>query len=315
MAPPQTWIFDAPTGVYKNHALSNELFEAALEKSAFMDHVRPVEGYGIGRGESITLTRVSNIAEPDDPTLDELNFIPQDEITLSTQQITVKEIGRSVPYTSLSTDLSKFDLLNPIQSKLRAQLTLTLDTLAAKGFKNTQLKARTTSDTVIDIVDTGSFSGASSNNLTVAHLETIRDYMFDDKVIPPAVDNDYIGIFRTLAIRGIKNDEQYEQWQKYTDPSAKFNSEVGRWEGIRLIETNHEKALGKVGTSSVLGEGVVFGEDAVAIAEAVTPHLRAEIPKDHGRFRSVAWYGVLAFDVIFPTGNKGEAKIVHVGST
>jgi len=65
----------------------------------------------------------------------------------------------------------------------------------------------------------------------------------------------------------------------------------------------------------VLGEGVVFGDDAVAIAEAMAPELRAAIPGDFGRSRAVAWYGILAFDIIWDTGTAGEAKIVHVGST
>jgi len=70
-----------------------------------------------------------------------------------------------------------------------------------------------------------------------------------------------------------------------------------------------------VGLSSVLGEGVVFGADAVAMAEVATPELRAAIPQDFGRQRAVAWYGILAFDVIWDTGNAGQAKVLHVGST
>jgi len=114
---------------------------------------------------------------------------------------------------------------------------------------------------------------------------------------------DYCGIFRTLALRGIKRDPAWEEWKKYTDPMAKFNSEVGRMENIRLKETNHANALAKVGTGSVLGEGVVFGDDPVVLAEAMTPESKA-----------VAWYGILAFGEVFDTANAGEARIIHVGS-
>ena len=99
-----------------------------------------------------------------------------------------------------------------------------------------------------------------------------------------------------------------------TDPQAKFNGEVGRIEGIRFIESNHANALGKVGTSSVLGEGVVFGEDGVVMAEALTPELRAAMPTDFGRSKAVAWYGQLEFGLVWDTGNAGEARIIHVGS-
>jgi N4-gp56 family major capsid protein len=138
--------------------------------------------------------------------------------------------------------------------------------------------------------------------------------MFDTLQVPPLEGGDYLAIVRTLGLRGIKRDDNWEEWHKYTDPQAKFNGEVGRIESIRFIETNHARAFGKIGTGSVLGEGVVFGDEGVAIAEAMTPELRAAIPGDFGRSRAVAWYGILAFEPIWDTGNAGEAKIVHVTS-
>ena len=90
---------------------------------------------------------------------------------------------------------------------------------------------------------------------------------------------------------------------------------MGRIENVRFIETNHSNALANnLGTGSVLGEGVVFGEDACAMAEAMTPELRAAVPGDFGRSKAVAWYGVLAFGLPYNTGNAGEAKTLHITS-
>jgi len=47
----------------------------------------------------------------------------------------------------------------------------------------------------------------------------------------------------------------------------------------------------------------------------MSPELRAAIPGDFGRSKAVAWYGILEFDIIWDTGNPGEARIVHVAST
>lgn len=311
-----TWVFDAPTGVYKNHALSNDLRMASVEMSVFMDHVRPEPNYGVGRGESITITRVSNVAEPTSATLLETERIPEDDFTLSTKQITVVEIGRAIPYSSLSTDLSEFNLSNPIQQKLREQMTLTVDTKAAVGFKNTQIKMQLTGASAATFTTNGTFAGSSTSNLTIDHLGLSRDYMFDTLHASPREDGMYTGIFRTKGLRGIKDDQDYEDWLQYTDPSMKFNSEAGRWEQIRLIETNHSEALGEVGTSSVLGEGVIFGSDAVVMAEALSPELRIAQTQDFGRARAVAWYGILEFDGVWSdSGNAGEANVIHVGST
>lgn len=309
-----TWTFDAPTGTYKNHALSSKLYEAAVENSVFMDHVTPVEGFGKKMGETVTLTRVRNISEPTSANLDESLRIPEDDFDLSTQSITVVELGRAVPYTNLAMDLSKYDLQNPIQDKLREQMRLVLDTKAATAFKNGKIKYVPTGATAATVTTNGTAGATAAVNMNVYHCEEIRDYMFDTLHVPPLEGGDYMAIFRTLGIRGIKRDPDWEEWHKYTDPQAKYNGEVGRIENIRFIETNHANAMGKSGTSDVLGEGVVFGKDSVAMAEAMTPELRAAIPGDFGRQKAVAWYGILEMDVIWDTGNAGEARILHVTS-
>lgn len=310
-----TWTFDSPTGTYKSHAMSMHLYEAALQKSVFMDYVRPVEGFGRKKGESVTLTRVSNLAEPSSPVLLEGYRIPEDTLALSTKAITVQEIGRSVPFTSLSDDLSEFDMNQIVQKRLRDQMKLALDTLAALAFRKAKVKYVPTGLTSNNIATNGTAATAATENMTVFHVEEIRDYLFDTLATPPYDGDDYVGIFRTLGLRGIKRDPAWEEWHKYTDPQAKYNGEVGRLESVRFVETNHNAALRKVGTSSVLGEGVVFGEDAVGMAEVLTPELRAAIPQDFGRQKAVSWYGLLAFDIIWDTANQGEARIIHVTST
>lgn len=309
------WQFDAPTGVYKSHAMSRRLYMAAIEDSKFMDFVQPVDGFGRKSGETVTLTRVSNITEPTDPDLSEGIRISEDEFAISTVSITVSELGRAIPYTSLSMDLSSFDLENPIQKKLMEQMKLALDTKVATAYKTCKVKYIPTGDAAGTFDTDGTASTAATANMNIYHVEEIVDYLYDTLHCPTYDGDDYVGIFRRLGIRGIKRDPEWEEWHKYTNPQAKFNGEVGRIEGCRFVETNHANALGKVGTGSVLGEGVVFGADGVAMAEALTPELRAAIPQDFGRAKSVAWYGILNFGVIWDTANAGEARIVHVASS
>ena len=308
------WQFDAPNGVFKQHALSAEIYKAAVAEAVFMDHVKPVNGFGRKMGENVTLKRVAAISEPTSADLSEGIRIPEDTLTLSTRAITVGEIGRAVPFSSFAEDLSELDLDGTVQGELRRQMRLVLDTKAATAFKNAKVKYAPTGLSSNNIATNGTFGATATANMNVYHCEEIRDYMFDTLFVEPADGDDYIGIFRTLGLRGIKRDPDWEEWHKYTDPSVKYNSEVGRVENIRFIESNHSNALGKVGTSSVLGEGVVFGADAVAMAEVMSPELRAAVPQDFGRQKAVAWYGILAMDTVWDTGNAGQAKIVHVGS-
>jgi N4-gp56 family major capsid protein len=308
------WQFNAETGAFKNHALSKDLYIAAVEKSVFMDHVQPIPSFGKKMGESVLLTRIRRLTEPTTPDLTEGIRVPEDDYAMSTTSITVTEIGRSVPYTSLSEDLTWYDLENSVQSVLRDQMALALDTKAATAFQSGQIKYDITGLTTGTFATAGTFTNTSTENLNVYHVEQIHDYMFDDLYVEPVANDDYMAICRTLAYRGLMRDPEWEEWHKYTDPSAKYNGEVGRIENVRFIKTNHNNALAEVGTGSVLGESVFFGADAVAMAEVQTPELRAAMPGDFGRDKAVAWYGILEFGVIWDTANAGEAKIVHVGS-
>ncbi len=308
-----TWTYDAPTGTYKQHALSKHLYMQSVEDSHFVEFTQPVDGFGKKRGENVTLVRVADIDEPSSAGLTESTRIPEDVFALSTVSITVGEIGRAVPFTSLSEDLSEFDLENPIQMRLKEQQRLVLDTAAATAFKAAQVKYNPTGPAAGTFNTAGS-PGTATYNLNVFHVEEIVDYMWDTLRVPKWTSDEYIAICRTLALRGIKRDPQWEAWKVYTTPEAKATGEVGKLEGARFVQTNHDNALTKKGTGSVLGECVFFGRDGVALAEAVTPELRAAIPQDFGRSKSVAWYGILAFGLIWDTGNAGEARIVHVTS-
>lgn len=309
------WQFDAPTGVYKQHALSRKIYMAALEDAKFMDFIQPIEGFGKKMGENVTLTRISTMTEPTSANLTEGERIPEDTYAISTTSITVVEIGRSVPFTSFAQDLSFFDLENGIQRRLKNQMAQVMDTKAAVAFRTAQVKYIPTGLSAGTFDTDGSATTSATANWNVFHAEEVYDYLFDTLNAPPWSGEDYIGIFRTLAHRGVKRDPAWEEWHKYTDPQVKANGEVGRIENIRHIVTNHNLALRQRGTNSVLGEGVVFGQDAVAMAEVLTPELRAAVGADFGRSKAVAWYGILEFGIIWDTANQGEARIVHVASS
>lgn len=315
-----SWTYDAPTGVYKNHQLSENLRHAAIANTVAMQFVTPEPGYGKKMGESITITRVSNIAQPSNARISESQRIPEDTIVLSTVAITVSEWGRAVPYTSLSQDLGKFDPSSMIQRELRKQMALAMDGATADAMTSSSVKVKAIPDGVASLTfDTdGTASTQATVNLNVFHVETIRDYMFSTLHVPPYESDDYMSIVSTKAKRGLLRDPDWEVWHKYTDPQAKYNAELGRLENTRFIESGNTAAFsGSLGLNSVLGEAVFFGEDFCVMAVAQDPELRAEQNKgqDFGRQHAVAWYGILDFGVTWDTATAGEARGVHVTSS
>lgn len=310
-----TWEHDAPNGVYKNHAMSEKLRYAAIANSEFMQFARPESGYGKKNGESVTITRISNLDDSHDGRISEGQPIPEDELSLSTVAITVSEFGRAVPFTSLSTDLSEFNLDNIVQRKLRDQMSIILDTAAAGAFATAKVKAIPTGVAALTFDTDGTASSQATSNVNVYHIEQIRDYMFSTLKVP-MIDGSYVAIVSTKFKRGIMNDPKWEKFHQYGTPEMKFKGEIGKMEGIRFIETNNLNAVSQsLGAGGILGEGFIFGEDAIAMAVSIDPELRAKVATDYGRSQGVAWYGVLDFGIIWDTANAGEARIVHVTSS
>ncbi len=311
-----TWTFDVSDNVLKNHAMSSRLRETSIAKTIMQLHTTPEGGFGKGRGESVTITRFNAIAEPNSGTLTENNPIPEDQFAINTQKIVVKEFGRSVPFTSLSQDLTNFNVQNQIQKELMKQMRLTTDTTAGVAFKEGQVYYVPSTLSTNTITTNGSAGGAAASNMNVFHAGAIRDFMIDTLFIDPDTNGEYTGIFRTKGLRGIKDDAEFEEWHKYTTPDVKRNSEVGKVEQIRFQETNHANVFAEVGTNSVLGEGVVFGSDAVSFVEAQSPELRVAMAQDFGRKKAVAWYGIMAWGQIYSdSGSAGQARVVRVSST
>ena len=313
-----TWEGSFATGVLKSHALSKELRYAAVAEFEVAQFCRAEPGFGRKMGDTITITKIKNIAVPDSATLSEHEDIPIDTLSIGTTGITVSALGRGVEYTSLADELSFFDLKTPIQKKLRDQLAQVNDNLAATAFKTTYVVVTPTSATGVDWQTDGSANETATHNITVAHCGVIRDYMKDTLYVPPYEKGNYIGLGSTKLLRGIKNDPDFQQWRQWLRPGdVLFNSEVGMVEQIRWIEINNTTALAnnKGSGSTTLGEGLVFGDDGVALAEVQTPELRAAIPGNFGRYQAVAWYGVLAYGLIWnATATAGEARVIFITS-
>jgi len=315
-----SWDFDAPTGVFKNRELSERLYETALENSVTMPYVEVEEQFGANKGESFNITRFAHIAEPASSALSELLPIPEVQFTLSTSVITATEHGVAVPYTEKLSKLSKYNIENAVQRTLEEQMRLVRDSLALTQYKSSNVKYVPTAATTGVITYNGTPSGTAVADLSYFHLEDVGQNMYDDLRIPYWDNDQYVFILRAKTVTSLRRDSQFIAWNQYGNPGAKAKGEVGSIERFKIVETNHASAgaLPNVGANS-FGQGVAFGRDGVMYIEAETPHLRAALPAGHGRFRSIAWFGIFGFGLIFPGAttqatSRGVSRIVHVTS-
>ncbi len=303
------WEWDAPTGVYKDHALSSNIRIAAVADAQFAAFARPESGFGKGKGQSITITKIFPL--PLATRVSEIERLPSGRPAIDTLQITVSEWGFKIPMTEFEKNLTYFDLTNPFQVVLRDQMRLTLDDMVADAYKTTLIKY-TPITTGGVFSTTGTAGGTADTNLSIADLREIHDELRDLKV-PTFRNGKYIGILSTKAARGIKNDPEYKDWQAPTGSGPFMDARLRDVEGFILIETNHSTALSNaLGTGSVLGEAVFFGADSVALASVMEPELRAGIPEDLGRFRDTGWVGEVEAGLIWTEA--AYSRVIHVTS-
>ncbi|MBU2549025.1 MAG: hypothetical protein KKB20_11465, partial [Proteobacteria bacterium] len=312
--------YDAPSGIYKNHALAGQLLTVAARQWKFVPFTKKIKDFSGGMGQTITLVHYKALADPSSSRLEEETRIPVDPMTMGTSSITIFEHGRAVEFTSLAQQLGKFDPGQAAQKVLIDQMKQSMDVEAASCFTGMDAKVIfiPTSLTGGTWDTDGTPSTAAVVNVTKHHLGIIRDYMAKDLHVPFYQGEHYAGLFSTKALRGLKEDRVIEVWNLYLRKGDLiWNGEIGQVESIRLIEVNNESALSSsVGTGNVLGEALVIGDEAVGRIEIESPHLRAQpnYQSDFGRRHAVAWYGMIGFGVIWPTATDREAKIVRIGS-
>jgi len=260
-----SWQYDAPTGVYKNHALSSQIREEAAADAQFAQFLEPEQGYGKGKGASVTITRVLQL--PLAGRVNELDNLPTGRAAVETVQQAVSEWGFAVELTSFEEDLTHFDIRNKQQRMLRDQIKLTMDVMCADALKTTPI---------------------------VAMARQMHDYFRQTLKCPKFRNNKYIGIVSTRAARGLKNDAEYKDWIAPTSSKPIMDGVLIDIEGFLLFETNHEFALDDdIGTAGICGEGMFFGADAGFFATVEDPELRAGLTTDLGRKRQIGWVGTI----------------------
>ena len=304
------WVWSAPEGVYKNHALSSNIRKEAIADVRFMRFLRPEQGYGRGRGESVTITRILRL--PLAGRVSELDRLPVGTPAISTKSLQVSEWGFKLEMTEFEKNLTHFDLTNQYQRLLRDQMSLTMDKMAADALKQTPVKYTPTSTGGV-LSTNGSAGDTADVNLSIADLRNIHDELHGTLKCPTFRGGKYVGILSTRAARGIKNDPEYKDWFAPSTSAPLQDGRLRDVENFSLWETNHFDALmNAIGSNGVCGEAIFFGDDPGFLATIQEPELRAGIPEDLGRFRQVGWVGTLEAGLTWE--QPSLARVIHVTS-
>jgi N4-gp56 family major capsid protein len=317
------WEFDADIGVYKNHTISNDLLLASLAETKVAPFARPIKGVGQfkNKGETVNLPILKELPDPTTAQLSEDTKIPIDKLELGNRAITLTEWGRGVEYTNLAQQFGKFDPADYLQKALMRQMDRSLDTACADAFKSTDVKVifSPTSLTGGTFDTDGTPSTTALVNLTFDHMGVLADYLAGDIHVPPFEGDDFIMLSCRKTLRGLKQDSLWQQVHMYLQKGDLFfKGETGKAENIRCIQVDREAALANSASvaCTVMGEALVFGDQAIGYVEAESPQLYADpnFQSDFGRQKAIAWRGTFVYASVWATSNDGEAKIIRIDS-
>ncbi len=305
------WVFDAPSGTYKNHALSKDIRREALANVQTLRFMRPEPGYGKKKGESVTITRILQL--PLATRVNEQDRLPSGRPAIETKQVNVSQWGFKIPMTEFEQHLTHFNIMDPFQASLRDQIALTMDVMAADALKLTDTKY-TPLSTGGEFITDGSADSTADRNLGVQDRRRIWDELHGNLKCPTFKNGKYVGILSTRAARGLKNDPEYKDWLAPSTSAPMLNGHLIDIEGFSLFESNHTDAYADlIGASTVCGEAIFFGADAGGLVRISDPEIRAGIPEELGTFREIGWVGTLEAFLVWE--RPALSRVIHLAST
>jgi hypothetical protein len=323
----QIWSVAADGGYLYSDELSDYLRIQVQPLTKFRQFCDAEDGTqkGLGKGETFTWDIVSNTARQG-RRLDELQPMPESNVTVSQGSLTITEWGQAIPYTGKLEALAKHKIQNIIDKALKHDARKAFDIEAFLQFKNTPLRAAPTSGTSTTAVTlTTNGATATTNNVALGtgHIKALSDTA-KERNIPPYEGDAYFAISHPTTYRGMKNSlESINQYTAEGLQMIRFG-EIGRYEDTRFIEQNNVAKGGAndsvtydawEGTADAWNNGLsswmfYFGADTVTEAICIPEEIRAKLPGDYGRSKGIAWYALGGFGLIHSGSGNTNARII-----
>jgi len=315
----QVWVTDTLGGYSNCPKLDKKLWEFSKPLMRFRQFCNIKSDAGKHQGDTAYFDKISKLTTAGG-TLVETATIPRSNFILGRGTAIVNEWGNSVPFTEKLATLANFDIDNAVHRTLLEDEAETLDKAAAAQFQNTKAKYVCYAAATGYLTTNGTATYTSTSNLNYYHIKKVCDQLRKWNVKPYDNQGNYVCIGSVDAIGGVKDSTHWIDAYHYAKPEQLFTNEAGKLYGCRFVEETNVLSNTKGGS---YGEAVIFGKDAVQEIVVTPPEVRRDPAKDFGRSKMVAWYGLMAWKIIWCGDNTGDSvdatkgwapHIIHVTS-
>lgn len=311
----QLWSLQLSAGMAYSYEFSDMLRTAVQPRVRFRQFcdAKDASTAGLHAGDKYYWERYGDIDATDDTYLSESAPIPEGSFTYGQGSLTIREYGKSVPYSGKFDDLSRTPVTEIINKQLKNHAAKVLDKQAHAQFNATPLVVTPTggnSTTALTLFTDGNSTIVNNVALGDTHVKLIADLM-KERNIPTYDGANYCAIGRPGTFRAFKDDIESKHTYVKEGFQMMLNGEIGRhYEGIRFFEQTN---IASEGWTNGLSDAVYFfGEDTVAEALVIPEEIRGRLATDFGRSKGIAWYMMGGYGLVHDTA--AEARIIKWAS-
>lgn len=304
--------------------LSAELYTQGQPQTRYRQFVDVDSQFGANEGDELQFRKAMNVnASINGAQIAEGERIPTTRFPTRTGTVTANPHGVAVPWTLEYERMSEYEVRGVIKTRLFDNSAKNLDYMARQAFLDTNMAYIATGSTAAPSATwdaDGTISTASTRDFQVYDLKNIIDGLkmgvYGSNTATPVEpwDGDnYCGVFSVQGTRAIKDDPEWEKAIHYAAPDRHLNYETGKFADCRIVEDNH--LAGQAGGFN--GEGMIFGDETVKEIDVIAEEVRLDLPGDHGRLKSMAWFFLGGWSVIwsYDATNEADNRIVKIGSS
>lgn len=198
-----------------------------MQKFRQFTDLEPAQGKN--SGDTVLFDKISNISTAGG-TLTETSTIPKSNYTITQGSLIVHEWGNSIPYTQKAKVLAEVSVPDAVQTVLRNDQAVVLDSAVAEQFQTSDYKATITNTATTTFASAGTAAASAGANMSDKNVRDIVDRMKTLNI--PKINGQFVSVASTNAIRGLY--DFFEAKAQNTTMAPLAIGEVGTYYGYQV---------------------------------------------------------------------------------
>jgi len=277
--------------------------QGAMRFEEFAFRKQELEG---APGENIKFTIYNDISRGGQ--LAENDILSAKSMSATQKTITLTEWGNAIKVNEKLLRMSWDDVMSEASTLLGRDFAVVRDLALRDALINGAGSTIYTDPTATGLGDVGTAE--------TFDVETIRRgaELLQTNDAPKFLGDFYVCFVHPHQAAHLRRDPDWVSVHTYAGARNIFNGEIGRWEDVVFVQTTHmpngAAAAGTPGSDATLAgtgadsndlyKAVMFGDQALFLAESLPVELRDNGVEDFGRQHGLAWYSIFGADVLNP---------------